>query len=734
VIPNPKEPGIFSTLATRARNPDAVGSIVYLRAGGVSFVLDCRGTRLPAVAHWGADLGELDQTALASMVTAMIAPIVSSQPDEPMELGILAESSRGWPGRPGLSGHRAGRDWSTLFAVTSVVLTQDDAGAFGVTIEAVDAAAGLGLRIEIQLHRSGVLSHRAVVTNVGDAPYEMTDVSLVLPVPPVATELLDLTGRHLRERQPQRQPFHLGQRVRESRRGRPGLDASLLLIAGTAGFAFESGEVWGVHAAWSGDHHLVAERLPSGPRTLGAAELLLPGEMRLDPARSYATPWTVAAYGDGLNAMSARLHAFQRARPGYPRTPRPVIVNTWEAVYFDHDLDLLISLADRGAEVGAERFVLDDGWFRGRRGDDAGLGDWYVDETIWPEGLHPLVDHVRSLGQQFGLWVEPEMVNPDSDLARDHSDWLMGVADRLPVAFRRQQVLDLSHPDAFAYILERLDGLVAEYRIDYLKWDHNRDLVEPGHRPGGVAVVHAHTLAVYALIDELKRRHPGLEIESCASGGGRVDLGILARTDRIWASDSNDALERQQINRWTGLLVAPELIGAHVGANPAHTTSRWADIDFRCGSAVFGHFGIEMDLNVASDDERARLAEWIAFYKRERAWLHSSTTVQVDHPDPAFVVTGVVDDERRRAIFRVAAVATSVNAPPERLRLPGLDPQRIYRVALCPPGDVVRGINKRPAPWLADGVMLTGTQLDRVGVQLPDLYPEHLVLFEARAV
>jgi alpha-galactosidase len=725
---------IYRAQTTRTVDPDALDSIVHLRAGGVSFVLDCRGRRLPAVAHWGADLGELDQGALAAMVTSMVPPIASTQPDQVMELGILAEPSRGWTGRPGLSGHADGRGWATLFATASATHTQDDDGGTGVVVEAADHDAGLELHIEIQLHRSGVLSHRASVTNAGSSIYEIGDLALTLPVPPVATELLDLTGRHLRERQPQRQPFHLGQRVRESRHGRTGLDACLLLIAGTDGFSFEAGEVWGVHAAWSGNHHLVAERLPAGPRTLSAAELLLPGEIRLAPGENYATPWTVAAYGAGLNAMSARLHAFQRSRTGYPTTPRPVIINTWEAVYFNHDLDTLTALADRGAEVGAERFVLDDGWFRGRRDDDAGLGDWFVDETIWPDGLHPLVDHVRSLGQQFGLWVEPEMVNPDSDLARAHPDWLLGVAGREPLEVRRQQVLDLSHPEASAFILERLDALVTEYRIDYLKWDHNRDLVDPGHRPGGEAVVHAQTIAVYELIDELKRLHPGLEIESCASGGGRVDLGILARTDRIWTSDCNDALERQQINRWTGLLVAPELIGAHVGANPAHTTARSADIDFRCGTAVFGHLGIEMDLNVAGDDDRARLAEWIAFYKRERGWLHSSTTVQVDHPDPAFVVTGVIDDERRRAIFRVTAIATSPVAPPDRLRLPGLVPQQAYRVGLCPPGDVVRGINLQPAPWLADGVTLTGTQLARVGIQLPDLYPEHLVLFEVRAV
>ena len=696
-------------------------------------VLDCRGPHTPRVVHWGADLGDLDNAALASMVTATIAPIASSQPDEPIVLSLLPEQAMGWLGRPGLAGHRDGRDWSTLLAVTSIARSGDKEGP-RLVIELADDVAALAVRIEIGLHSSGVLTHRATVTNSGPDNYVLDDLTVVLPVPPVATEVLDLTGRHLRERSPQRQPFHVGQRVRESRRGRPGLDSSLLVVAGAEHFGFTSGEVWGVHLAWSGNHRAVAERLPSGQRALSVGELLLPGEVRLGSGESYTTPWTMAAYGVGLNAISARLHAFQRDRPGYPSSPRPVIVNTWEAVYFDHDLATLKALADRGAEVGAERFVLDDGWFRGRRDDRAGLGDWFVDATVWPDGLHPLVDHVRARGLEFGLWVEPEMVNPDSDLAREHPDWLMGTGNRSPVTFRSQQVLDLTHPGAFAFILERLDALVTEYAIDYLKWDHNRDLVEAGHRPDGQAVVHAQTLAVYDLLDELKRRHPRVEIESCASGGGRVDLGILARTDRIWASDCNDALERQNINRWTSLLVAPERIGAHVGPDRAHTTARRQDIDFRCGSALFGHFGIEFDLNVASDHDRARLAEWITLYKSVRDWTHSSNLIQVDHPDPAFLVSGVVDIDRRRALYSVAAMVTSVVAPPERLRLPGLDPSTSYRVTLCPPGDVVRGINKRPSPWLADGVTLTGRQLAVVGVQLPDLYPEQLVLFQAQAL
>ena len=313
----------------------------------------------------------------------------------------------------------------------------------------------------------------------------------------------------------------------------------------------------------------------------------------LGTGEEYATPWLYAVWSDrGLDGLSAALHAWQRARPGHPASPRPVVLNTWEAVYFDHGLERLTGLADTAAELGVERFVLDDGWFRGRRDDSAGLGDWYVDEDVWPDGLAPLIEHVRGRGMEFGLWVEPEMVNADSDLFRAHPDWVLGVPGRLPPEWRRQQVLDLANPDCFAYLLERLDALLGEYDIAFLKWDHNRDLVE--------ARVHAQTLAVYRLLDELRARHPGVEIESCASGGGRVDLGILERTDRVWASDSNDALERQAIQRWTGLLLAPELVGAHVGPPRAHTTGRTHDLSFRVATALFGHFGFEWDVSAAS--------------------------------------------------------------------------------------------------------------------------------------
>jgi alpha-galactosidase len=711
--------------------------LVHLRAEGASLLFDCSAARLPRVLHWGANLGELADDELADLVRVSQPQIVTNTLDEVVPISIVPELSAGWLGTPGIAGHRDGADFSTSFRVTEVdvaVGPEDGPIAQSLVVAATDLTAGLALRLEVELTRSGLVRQRAALTSTVAGSFTLDGLLLTLPVPAEATQLLDLTGRHLRERSPQRHDFTLGTHVRESRRGRTGTDASLVLAAGTPGFAFRAGEVWAMHVAWSGNHRLVAERTPAGSSLLAGGELLLPGEVRLAQGETYSSPWIYGSYGHGLDDVTSRFHRYLRARPHHPRAPRPVTLNTWEAVYFDQTLDRLTALAEAAADVGAERFVLDDGWFRHRRSDNAGLGDWYVDETVWPDGLHPLVDTVRKVGLQFGLWVEPEMVNPDSDLARRHPEWIMATAKRLPPASRQQQVLDLAHPAAYGYILERLDSLVSEYEIDYLKWDHNRDLVEAGRTPHGAAGIHEQTRAVYRLLDELRSRHPSLEIESCSSGGGRVDLGILERTDRIWASDCIDALERQQIQRWTALIVPPEMMGAHVGSPIAHTTGRQHPLALRAGTALFGHFGIEWDLTTATAAERSELARWIRLYKDVRHLVHAGDMVRVDTADPQVLVHGVVAADRSRAIFAIVQLATSVQSPAGRIRLCGLDLDGAYRLTPLPPGHVLDGPAVSPLPWWGMQPVLSGRILADVGIQAPTLHPERLVLLDVQRV
>ena len=523
------------------------------------------------------------------------------------------------------------------------------------------------------------------------------------------------------------------------------------------GFGFRSGEVWAVHVAWSGNHRHLAERLPEGAGTggggiLGGGELLLPGEIRLAPGESYATPWVLFAYGAaGLDSASARVHRWLRARESHPRRPRPLVLNTWEAVYFDHDWDRLTALARAAARIGVERFVLDDGWFTHRRDDTAGLGDWFVDPAVWPHGLRPLADAVRDLGMEFGLWVEPEMVNLDSDLARAHPDWVLGrreltpadVAagggDDVPLAWRHQQVLDVANPAVHAYLLERLDAVVSETGAAYLKWDHNRDLHEaarpplpssPGAERRGA--VHAQTAAVYRLMDELRDRHPGLEIESCSSGGARVDLGVLDHTDRVWASDTNDPVERQAIQRWTGILLPPELVGSHVGPPRAHTTGRTADLGFRTLTALFGHAGIEWDVTSCTPDELDALAAWGAAYRELRPLLHSGDVVHADHPDPGAWLQGVVAADRREAVFWYVRLESSPEAAPGRLRFPGLDPALHYAVSRRDDAGSAWMVGA-PPPWWESGTVQSGAVLEQVGLPAPLLGPAQAALLRLQA-
>ncbi|MGL5817262.1 MAG: alpha-galactosidase [Phycicoccus sp.] len=683
-----------------------------LRGGGTAVVLVQVDAALPYVAHWGRDLPD---DAVADLVRlAADRPVPPNALDSPWDFSVLPTGGEGWLGTPGFEAHRAGGRAAPRWVadVTTGGADVDTGGA--VVIRAVAEGPALEVRMTYRLDSSGVLTVDTVLSSTADdsaAPLDVGAVRALLPLPARAAEVLDLGGRWVRERAPQRHPLLDGTWSRTGRRGRTGHDAALLMCCGTAGFGFRHGEVWAAHVGWSGNHEHLVERLPEGAgahaSVLGGGEALAAGEVRLGAGESYTAPTVYLAYsGEGLDGVTNALLRFQRSRPGYRAGPRPLVLNTWEAVYFDHDLDRLRRLADVAASVGVERFVLDDGWFGSRRGDTSGLGDWQVSPEAWPAGLGPLVEHVRGLGMEFGLWFEPEMVNLDSELARAHPDWVLGPVAGPPLPSRHQHVLDLANPAAFAHVLQAVSALVTEYGIAFVKWDHNRDLHEAvrsdpagddatgaggttgaGGSTGAIGAagidrpaVAAQTRATYALLDELRARHPALEIESCSSGGARVDLGVLARTDRVWVSDCNDALERVAIQRWTGLLVPPERMGTHVGGPRAHTTHRHLDLSFRLLVALQGHAGIELDLTTCTDDELGALRAWSALYRELRPLLHSGDVVRSDHPDEALVVAGVVAPDRSEAVFTVAQVATGRGVTPGAVLLPGLDPARRYRV------------------------------------------------------
>jgi alpha-galactosidase len=669
--------------------------------------------------HWGAPiLGENHDIALASRVS-----IANSSWDEPQLPGLMRESSRGFLGRGSLSGHRNGKAWSTKFEVTDF---HHQGNHCAVTLR--DFHAELEVSVTFDLDVFGVLIQKATVTNIGNSDYVLNEFIHWLPLPQEATQTLDFAGRWSNERQPQRRDIQIGTWVRESREGRSGHNFSIADIALSAQTSFQSGSAWATSIAWSGNSHYLVERGFDGQQSIGAGELLLPGEVILSAQQSYEAPALYATYSNqGLDGISAAFHAHLRARATHPKRPRPLTLNMWEALYFDHNEAKIRELVDVASEVGIERVVLDDGWFHSRRNDRAGLGDWVIDPAVWPNGLTPIIEYINSKGIEFGLWFEGEMVNPDSDLYRAHPEWILHEGDRVPPLWRHQLVLDLAHEDAYEHVLEQTSAVLAAHNIAYIKWDHNRVLVDAGHL--GVAGVRGQTQAIYCLFAELKKRHPGLEIESCASGGARIDLGVIDYVDRFWTSDNNDALERQTIQRWTSQVIPPELLGTHIGPTHGHQTGRTLELSMRAITALFGHAGIEWNITEATTQERANLATWAKYYKDNRALLHSGKSVRVDYPDEHGYLYGVISADTKKSIFAYVQLTPTVTVHPAALKFVGLDATASYSIKAVYPAGKPRFMLITPPQWM-DGITMSGSALATVGVSAPILAPANAVLIE----
>jgi len=366
--------------------------------------------------------------------------------------------------------------------------------------------------------------------------------------------------------------------------------------------------------------------------------------------------------------------------------------------------------------------VLDDGWFGARRNDRAGLGDWVVSRAVYPQGLAPLISHVRSRGMDFGIWIEPEMVNRDSDVVRAHPEWVLHAHDYDPVMARHQLLLDLTNEAAFAHVFAQLDALLRDHDIAFVKWDMNRPLIHAS-AADGAAGARRQTLAFYRLLDDLRASHPHVEFESCASGGGRIDHAVLSRAVRVWTSDCNDPLERQRIQRGTGMWVPNELLGMHVGARTSHTTGRTQSIEMRAITAMFGWMGVECDPRKLHDHERDVLRDAISLHKQHRKLLHNGLTVRFDLDDRTALAHGVLSTDRSEALLAYVQMETSPWLVAPRWRITGLDPDRIYTVSHIPLGNL-GGIGRTLPDWMTTPIRCSGRDLAVIGLQPPSMWPE----------
>lgn len=489
-----------------------------------------------------------------------------------------------------------------------------------------------------------------------------------------------LVGGWNSEFQLRRAEVPVAETVFTSRRGMTSHHANpwLALDDGTAGE--EHGEVWSTALAWSGSWRITLHRDPLGRTawTGGAGHegllwTVAPGETLETPV--FAGLHTTGGFGAASRAWHD--HTRRHVLP-HPGETRPVLYNSWEATGFDVDEAGQAALAARAARLGVELFVVDDGWFGGRVSDHSGLGDWTPNPDRFPHGLRPLSAEVHRLGMSFGLWVEPEMVNPDSDLYRAHPDWVLHMAHRGRTEMRHQLVLNLARPDTAAWAHAWLDRLVTEHDVDFLKWDANRALTEagwPGH-PNPDRVWLEQTRAVYQILDRLRANHPDLRIEACSGGGGRADLGVLARTDQVWTSDNTDPVDRIGIQDGFSQLFPAQVMGAWVTDSPNVATARTTPLRFRFHVAMAGALGVGGDLSRWTEDELKEATGLIATYKRIRPAVQHGTAYRLAG-DGALTAVGYAHGDE----FVVLAwcPVRRFGHHPGPLRLTALDPDARYR-------------------------------------------------------
>jgi alpha-galactosidase len=511
----------------------------------------------------------------------------------------------------------------------------------------------------------------------------------------------------------------------ENRSGRTSHEQLGVVFVGSPGFTEETGDVWGVHLAWSGNFRIMCDGISETLKTIHIGELLHPDEVVIEGQESFEAPDVVVSFSSqGLTKASQRFHKYMRSFR--TSSPKPVVLNTWEAVYFNHDVETLKELATVAARVGIERFVLDDGWFHGRRNDTAGLGDWWVDESVWPNGLEPLISHVTSLGMDFGLWFEPEMVNPESELYRTQPEWVLdGLLDN-PVLGRHQLVLDMSQEEVREYLFEKMNALLRTYDIAYVKWDHNRPLVE--------GATHHQTRGFYELLSNLKFAHPGVQFESCASGGGRIDMGVAQWAERFWASDSIDALDRLEIQKGLTTFIPPEMLGSHIGSPTCHTTGRKHALSFRAATALFGWLGVEWNLLSLTEREEQQLSDVIDFYKQHRSLIHRGDFFRVDHPDATLDIRGAMSTTQSEGIFSISRVRSGPSNHSAPLRLP-VDSKTEYTVSLVHLGSPRWALHRELPHWVQQNEFtMSGAVLANVGLPMPSLLPESTFLLQVEQV
>lgn len=677
-----------------------------------SLVLSSLNNRLPCIIYWGECLPRDEN--LDELYEASKKDWGDNLLDQIPELSILPEQSANFSGQLGCKM----RDVNGHLLSSNFVFFADEVSNNSLTLVFKDKDLGITYTAGIDaLYEDDVYALNAKINSNNPIIMEWLSAP-VIEAPQTSNEMLDYGGHWGSEFRSQRTPWVTGVHLRESRVGTTSHAHFPGLMIPTAGSSENLGSCYGFHYGWSGGHRMIAEQLQDGRKQIqfGNTE-----NSELNPLTSFETAKLYISHsGAGLGGVGRIFRDFvSNSIVDLPiGSIRPVHYNCWEAVYFDHNIEELKEIATLAADIGAERFVLDDGWFKGRNSATSSLGDWYVDEHKYPDGMHPLVKHIHSNGMTFGLWFEPEMVSPDSDLFRSHPEWILG--DISQTLGRAQYVLDISINEVQEYLFERIDSILNEYPIEYIKWDHNRVLPYPDA---------SQTRALYSLLDRIRESHSGLEIETCSSGGGRIDYGILEHTQRVWLSDSNDALERLRIQHEALLWLPIHVTGSHVGPKVCHTSGRELPMSFRAWVSAQRHMGFEMDPKELSSEDKVILKSVTQWWKKNREWMMSANILRLPCIDKTVIAEIQVNLQGDHFVVFAGQSSASELSSSVPLVLDGLDSKSMYNISVHNKKEI-KSLGKSDEGLMNKNLMLSGQFLMTKGLQLPKVFPANMLVIE----
>ena len=581
--------------------------------------------------------------------------------------------------------HKIGKGKYSLEGLPAVYA--EEAQTLEILLE--DSVSGIQVRLLYGvLEKEDIITRSAVVWNGGSRKI-VVEKALSACVDFVSGEydLISFHGRHAMERNFQRKPIDCGSQVLGSRRGTSSHQCNPAVIVAGRETGEDGGDCYGMMFVYSGNFMCEAERDQFGQTRvmMGLQSDLF--HYPLQPGDALALPEVVLGYtGSGLGELSRMFHGVIRnhiCRGEYRDRIRPVLLNSWEASYFDFNADTICALAESAAELGIDMVVMDDGWFGKREDDNSGLGDWLVNEKKLGCTLGEMIARINGCGVKFGIWIEPEMVSEDSDLYREHPDWALRIPGREPVRSRNQLVLDFSREEVRNYVFNRICEVLEQGNVEYVKWDMNRSIADVySARNDQGKVAYDYVIGVYDFLEKLVRRYPHIMIEGCSGGGGRFDAGMLYYTPQIWCSDNTDAVDRVRIQYGTSFFYPASAVGAHVSAVPNHQTGRRTSLHTRGVVAMAGTFGYELDPGKLSEEEKEEVREQVRQFKKHAPLIYHGDYYRLSDPfRDAFGAWMFVSEDRSSALLSAVMLEIHGNMPVQYVRLKGLKPEAVYEDA-----------------------------------------------------